>query len=453
MAKATLEIQEIFLSFIISNPTLYTLVQNIYNPENFDRSLKGAAKFIQSHVENHSTMPLFTQVNAVAGTKLENIPDMNKGHDAWFLEEFETFTRREELERAIIKSADLLGKGEFDPVEKLIKDAVQISLTKDMGIDYFDNPKTRLLKLMNNNKQISTGWKDVDEKLFGGANRGEIMIFCGGSGSGKSLFLQNLALNWMNKGLHGVYITLELSEELVALRIDSMITGIGSRDIFRELDKVEFRVRQEGKKNGRLKIKYLPAQSTTNAIRSYIKELLVRENFEPDFLCVDYLDMLMPSGAKVDVSDLFTKDKLVAEEMRNIAIESGCLTASASQLGRQSYDEVEFSPSHIAGGISKMNTADVLFGIFTSRAMKERGAIQLQLMKTRNSSGVGSKIDLDFNVESLRITDSTQDNDGDILSGNSVLSKIKSNTNVVQSPQPSVRKNLLHDLLNKSKGE
>ena len=60
---------------------------------------------------------------------------------------------------------------------------------------------------------------------------------------------------------------------------------------------------------------------------------------------------------------------------------------------------------HISGGLSKIQTADNVFGIFTSRAMRERGKYQIQLMKTRSSSGVGMKIDLDFDIDTLRITD------------------------------------------------
>jgi hypothetical protein len=44
-----------------------------------------------------------------------------------------------------------------------------------------------------------------------------------------------------------------------------------------------------------------------------------------------------------------------------------------------------------------------VIGIFTSRAMKERGRYQIQFMKTRSSSGVGQKVDLEFDVDSLRI--------------------------------------------------
>ena len=78
---------------------------------------------------------------------------------------------------------------------------------------------------------------------------------------------------------------------------------------------------------------------------------------------------------------------------------------TASQLNRSAVEEVEFDHSHIAGGISKINTADNVFGIFTSRAMRERGKYQIQCMKSRSSTGVGQKIDLDYNIETMRITD------------------------------------------------
>ena len=41
--------------------------------------------------------------------------------------------------------------------------------------------------------------------------------------------------------------------------------------------------------------------------------------------------------------------------------------------------------------------------------MRERGRYQIQLMKTRSSSGIGSKIDLGFDIDSLRITNLDED--------------------------------------------
>jgi hypothetical protein len=119
----------------------------------------------------------------------------------------------------------------------------------------------------------------------------------------------------------------------------------------------------------------------------------------------------MPVSAKVSPNDLFVKDKYVSEELRNLAKELNVLFVTASQLNRAAVEEIEFDHSHISGGISKINTADNVFGIFTSRAMRERGRYQLQLMKTRSSSGVGQKVELEFDIESLRIRDLAQDED------------------------------------------
>ena len=409
MKDYPVEVQRLFLEIMLQDAQSFVRVQNIYNEENFDRSLRSAAKFMKEHADKHKTLPDRRQVSAVTNISLEEIPELNDGHLDWFMEEFEGFTRRQELERAILKSADLLEKGNFDPVEKLIKDAVQISLTKDLGTDYFDDPRARLMALKNNNGQNSTGWPALDRLLYGGFNRGELQIFAGGSGSGKSLFMQNLAVNWAQAGLHGCYLTLELSEGLCSMRIDSMMTNTSSKEIFKDIDTVEIKVKMMQKKSGGLQIKYMPAQSTVNDIRAYLKELQVKTGKKVDFLCVDYLDLIMPVSAKVSPNDLFVKDKYVSEELRNLAKELNVLFVTASQLNRAAVEEIEFDHSHISGGISKINTADNVFGIFTSRAMRERGRYQIQLMKTRSSAGVGQKVDLEFDLETLRIRDLGED--------------------------------------------
>jgi len=408
----SIDLQKLFLEMMLQNSESYLRVQNIYNPENFDRSLRAAAKFIKEHTENHKAMPTADQIRAVTDTELRPVPDLGDNHYEWFMSEFEGFTKKQELERAVLKAADMIEKGEFDPIEKLIKDAVQISLTKDMGTDYFADPRARLLKIKSNNGQVSTGWSTMDKRLFGGMNRGELNIFAGGSGSGKSLFMQNIAINWMTQGLNGVFLTLELSEELCAMRMDSMVANVSTREIFKDLDDLELKVKMVGKKSGNLRIKYMPAQSNVNQIRAYLKELEIQTGRKTDFIMVDYLDLVMPVSAKVSPNDLFVKDKYVSEELRNLAKEFNILMVTASQLNRSAVEEIEFDHSHISGGISKINTADNVFGIFTSRAMRERGRYQIQLMKTRSSSGVGMKVDLDFDLETLRITDPGEDAQG-----------------------------------------
>jgi archaellum biogenesis ATPase FlaH len=434
MAKEySTDLQKLFLEMMMSDATMFVRVQNIYNPDNFDRSLRECARFIQQHANDYKTLPTYEQIRATTGTELRPVPELNEGHYDWFMQEFEGFSRRQELERAILKAADLLEKGEYDPVEKLIKDAVQISLTKDMGTDYFADPKGRLLKIKENNGQVSTGWSTLDKRLFGGMNRGELNIFAGGSGSGKSLFMQNIAINWISLGLNGVFLSLELSEELCAMRMDSMVANVSTREVFKDLDTVEMKVKMAGKKAGNLRIKYMPAQSNVNQIRAYLKELEVQTGKKTDFIMVDYLDLVMPVSAKVSPNDLFVKDKYVSEELRNLAKEFQILMITASQLNRSAVEEIEFDHSHISGGISKINTADNVFGIFTSRAMRERGRYQIQLMKTRSSSGVGQKVDLEFNIESLRITDpgeEAQEGYSSSKTASNILNQIKTTSSV-----------------------
>jgi len=196
---------------------------------------------------------------------------------------------------------------------------------------------------------------------------------------------------------------------LCCMRIDSMMTDTSSKEIFRDIDTVEMKVKMIQKKAGALQVKYMPAQSTVNDIRAYLKEWSIKTGKQVDFLCVDYLDLIMPVSAKVSPNDLFVKDKYVSEELRNLARELNVLFVTASQLNRAAVEEIEFDHSHISGGISKINTADNVFGIFTSRAMRERGRYNLQCMKTRSSSGVGQKVELEFNLESLRITGLEED--------------------------------------------
>jgi len=156
----------------------------------------------------------------------------------------------------------------------------------------------------------------------------------------------------------------------------------------------------------------MPSGKNCNDIRAYLKEYQVKKGVKPDVILIDYLDLMMPLSVKVSPSDLFVKDKYVSEEIRNLAMETQCITVTASQLNRSAVEEIEFDHSHISGGLSKIMTADNVIGIFTSRAMKERGRYQIQFMKTRSSSGVGQKVDLEFNVETLRITDLNEEEQG-----------------------------------------
>ena len=425
------EVQEMFLRFLISDPSLFSRCQNIVDPEFFNRKFRSAVELLQSHSTEFNSIPTLEQIQAVGGVDLLPIENITPDHHNWFLREFETFCRHKALEAAIIESTDLLENQDYGTVEEKIKKAVQTGLVKDLGLDYFENPKERLEWIKQQAGATSSGWKGIDQKLYGGMNRGEINIFAAPSGGGKSLFLQNLAVNWVMAGLNCVYISLELSEQLISMRLDAMVSGYGTRDVMKNIDDVDLRVRMKAKGAGKLRVKQMPSGINTNDIRVFLREYEIECGEKVDCLLVDYLDLMMPISAKISAENLFVKDKYISEELRNLAMERDILHATASQLGRSAVEEVEYDHSHIAGGISKVNTADNVIGIFTSNAMRERGRYQIQFMKTRSSAGVGSKVDLKFDTDTLRIEDLEEgDEDSLTMSTNSLVDQLKRNSSI-----------------------
>ena len=407
----TVELQQLFIEFLAQDKDLFLRVNNIVEASYFDRTLRKTVVFLQEHVASYGALPTTDQIKALTGIKLAGIGDtVDDRHKSWFIDEFEAFCKHKALEAAILQSADLVEKGEFGEVERIIKEAVQVGLA-------------------------STGWKSVDYKLFGGFNPGELNIFAAASGGGKSLFLQNLALNWSLMGKNVLYVSLELSEQLSGLRLDGMLTGMNTKAIFNDVEGTALKVGMQGKSAGKLQIIQVPNGITTNDLTSYMREFEVQNGVHVDAMLVDYLDLMTPAGRKINASDLFIKDKYVSEELRNFAVENNVLFATASQLNRSAVEEVEFDHSHISGGLSKIQTADNVIGIFTSQAMRERGRYQIQFMKTRSSSGVGQKVDLAFDIEGLRITDLPDDEQDTITNQSSTIyDKLKKKSTIVDSP-------------------
>ena len=432
----TVELQQLFIEFLAQDKDLFLRVNNIVEASYFDRTLRKTVVFLQEHVASYGALPTPEQIIALTGIKLAGISDtIDDRHKSWFIDEFEGFCKHKALEAAILQSADLVEKGEFGEVERIIKEAVQVGLAKHMGINYWDDPKERINAARHERAGTSTGWKSVDYKLFGGFNPGELNIFAAASGGGKSLFLQNLALNWSLMGKNVLYVSLELSEQLSGLRLDGMLTGMNTKAIFNDVEGTALKVGIQGKNAGKLQIIQVPNGITTNDLTSYMREFEVQNGVRIDAMLVDYLDLMTPAGRKINASDLFIKDKYVSEELRNFAVENNVLFATASQLNRSAVEEVEFDHSHISGGLSKIQTADNVIGIFTSQAMRERGRYQIQFMKTRSSSGVGQKVDLAFDIEGLRITDLPDDEQDTITNQSSTIyDKLKKKSTIVDSP-------------------
>jgi hypothetical protein len=220
------------------------------------------------------------------------------------------------------------------------------------------------------------------------------------------------------------------------MRMDAMLTDTPTREVFKKLEEVDLKVRMAGKKAGVLQIVQLTNGITANDILAWIREFQTQRKIKVDAILVDYLDLMMPAGQKISVSDMFVKDKLVAEELRNLVVTEQLLLATASQLNRSAVESVEFDHSMIAGGLSKIQTADNVFGIYSTPAMRERNRVQLQFMKTRSSSAVGQKIDLEFNPTTLLISDLAEGAEPMASSASTVFDKLNRRGSTVNTFSP-----------------
>jgi hypothetical protein len=82
---------------------------------------------------------------------------------------------------------------------------------------------------------------------------------------------------------------------------------------------------------------------------------------------------------------------------------------SASQLGRGAIEATREQKSlgqdHIQGGISKINTSDLVIALVKDEAMDAQGIYRFEFLKSRNSNAVNKKLEMKWDAESLQISD------------------------------------------------
>lgn len=300
--------QKMLVSYLLSDQDLFATCHGIVKPSFFDPSVKRLVSFSQEYFEKYKQVPSQEVVKAETGMDIPK-KTLTKAEVKYASDEVERFCKNKAMEAMILGAPKLLHEGDFGKIEMNMKAAISVSLNRDLGLDYFNNPELRLKKLLDSTRLIPTLWTEVDEVLGGGVGRQELLLFAANSGVGKSITMLNLSVNLLMQGLNGIYFTLELSEEVVAKRMDSMITGIGQQDIFKNINKISHDLEQIKDQMGKFYVKRFPESSTNaNHLRAYIKEFEAVNGFLPDFIVIDYLD-LMTTNHKIPADNLFIKDK------------------------------------------------------------------------------------------------------------------------------------------------
>ena len=398
-----LEKQRLVLSVVAGNRDLMALTAGILKPSYFDPSLKKTVKFMLEYFDKYRDVPKIATVRAEAGTVLEDVGQISRADVQYVAHEVEDFCRNRAVTEAILQGPDLLEKGDFGKIIDTLKQAISVGLAKDIGMDYFDNPEERLRKTLVTEAKISTGWPELDALLGGGIARQELILFAANSGGGKSMTMLNLGRNLLAQGYNGVYISLEMGEGIVSKRLDSMISHIGQDQLLKEMAKVAAEVEKASGKMGKFIIKRMPENRTNiNHVRSYLQQLEQSKGFIPDFIIIDYIDIMGTTHA-ISSDNLFIKDKFVTEEVRSLGFDFNAMMISASQLGRAAIDAEKLNQAHIQGGISKINTSDYAVAVKQDDMMRAAGEIYFEILKSRNSGGVGQRILLGWDPISLLV--------------------------------------------------
>lgn len=421
--------QHLILDYLASSPDIFALCSGILKPKYFDPELRNTVMFMVEYYDEYHNIPTPDQIWAETDFEVE-LREITTDKFKYCCKEVEQFCRRSALREAIFAAPDLIENDDYGTLETAIKDAITISLNNNLGTNFFSDIEKTLNKLCTDQIVISTGWPDVDDLLHGGLQRKTLTLFSAGSGGGKSITMLNLGLNLIEQNYDVLYISLELSEELISERTTTAITGIGRGEIKANLtdaiDGVRSYHSQKGK--GNLIIKQMPSGVDCNDIKAYLKEYELTYGKIPDAIIVDYLD-LMGATDKISSENVFAKDKSISEGLRNIAVEYDLLMITASQLNRSAVKADSLDHSHIAGGISKINTTDVYIAIILSETLKACGQIAFNFQKTRSSDGVGNTLFLAWDRIRLRISHLGKDNQSMAIP-NSSMEKRKSRSRI-----------------------
>jgi hypothetical protein len=177
------DMQQLLLAFLFSSEELFVRTRSINKPYYYDKKFQTTVKYILEYADEFKKLPSAEMVEATTTFKIEEVPAQTlRDHAEWFLKEFEGFCRHKAMEYAIESSIEQMRKGNYSAVEKKVRDALLISLTKELGLDFFKDPVSFIEGMKQRENLRSTGWKTLDEKLYGGFNPGELNIFAGAPG-------------------------------------------------------------------------------------------------------------------------------------------------------------------------------------------------------------------------------------------------------------------------------
>lgn len=321
-----------------------------------------------------------TQINSLDANVLEN--------REFVLDLVEDFARKQAISQAIRDSVVLLKENRISEIEEKVRQAMLVSREVNVGQLYFQDLDNRFHRLFDNKqkKKYRTVFNTFNDFLDGGLNAKELAIVIAPPGVGKSLYLVNQGAVALKENKKVLYISLEMAEDKIAQRFDSILTMIPNHKL---KDKATYPLLKERlshvqkKFNGELIIKEFPVgQLTVNQIRALLVQLKLHHDFVPDILIVDYLELLRPNRS-IDAE--YQAQERIAQELRGLAMESNILVWTATQTNRMGKKVATITDAELGDSYGKIRPADWAISLNQTEEEYEKGRMRVYVVKARDS--------------------------------------------------------------------
>ena len=286
--------------------------------------------------------------------------------------------------------------------------ACNISITTNVGHNYFKDVEQHVIDLTTKEEKIKTGWDWLDTRLDGGfLEQGRSMyIFAGPTNVGKSIFLSNVASNAAAQGKNVLVVSLEMSEMIYCKRITSKLTGLPINRLDEHVDELREKVGQFKMTHPRANMiikEFAPSSITPLQLEGFIKKL-VNKKFKPDIIVLDYLNLM----ASTYGNNSYERIKSISEQVRAMSYTFECPIVSATQVNRTGYGVGNNGGGPGLEAIGESYglgaTADAIVSIWRTEEDEEDDALHIGIIKNRFGANTGStRVGIDYST--LTITE------------------------------------------------
>ena len=308
--------------------------------------------------------------------QLKNVYKHTKSPDAQYIkDEFIQFCKNQAIKNAVLRSATMLERGQYDQIKVLVDRALNAGLERNIGHIWNTDIEQRVA--VESRNTIATPWPLINQLMDGGIGPAELGCIVAPAGIGKSWVLSTIGNAAIKAGYRVAHYTFELSQNYVGLRYDSIATGLEPTRIKHHVAKVKEEI---DKINGELIVKFYPTRSiTVKHIDAHIKRM-TQLGYKPDLVIVDYAD-LMRSIEKANTK--WDELGYIYEELRGLFGEMNIGGWTASQSQRSSLQDDIVEADKIAGAYSKIMTCDFVMSISRKLHDKVHNTARVHVMKNR----------------------------------------------------------------------